>query len=595
MAYPHFHEVDEELQHSEIFWEPAFYDTDGSPVYETAYGFLQNEIVARNDTAALRLYHKGPDTRVFWGGYEAPNGNPFIVAQQNGSFDALRVLVEIYLEDPRYTEPLDQYLKGLGFSPMAFACTTAQKDLRLWMINHALPTMTLNDPDMFGKTPLFSAASGLGCGSKNPPENLSKHEDFVFFLLDQGCSVQDSNIYSKQEEGNSQDLGPVLEQTVLGAAIPYASYDIVSRLIAGGAQVHARQHWDESPLGEPHRIINGKGVTALHIASLYSNLEGIRALTDHRCNASVSEIVSSADDHGRIPLHCALLGITNKDRSYNPQCDAYVSQPRRMDAVKLLLEASPDTINARDKDGATVCNFLLRSDTSLPDILSMLKTLLDANPLQSTLNAPNPLGATALEDAILHHSRRRGEVTDALFIELVELLLDKGVDAHLCLHRLCDFTGYDCISLNLIDRLLDLSDVNDIDATGSTAMHYLVRHMNQIDVVRHLISRGANVNVVNNKGNTPLHTVMNGTMVRRMNEDGKPDLSLPWDTPYQVREELVKIMVDAGGSMDQLNEAGETPAQLLDEKREARRKDEGRRQAVAGRGGRSRGSGLRRG
>ncbi|KAJ5939289.1 ankyrin [Penicillium verhagenii] len=586
MAYPNFHEVDEELQHSEIFWEPAFYDTDGSPVYETAYGFLQNEIVARNDAAALRLYQEGPDTLVFWGGYETPNGDPFIVAQQKGSFDALRVLVKIYLEDPRYTEPLDQYLKQLGFTPIAFACVTAQKELTLWLINHAFPTITLNDPDMFGKTPLFSAASGLGCGNKNPPKNLNMHEDFIFFLLDQGCLVQDSNIYSKQGEANNQGLGPVLEQTVLGAAIPYASYNMVSRLIAGGAQVHARQHWDEYPLGDPYRIINGKGVTALHIASLYSNLEGIRALTDHRCNASVSEMVSSADDHGRIPLHWALLGITIKGRSYYPQYDDYVPQPRRMDTIKLLLEAKPDTINARDKDGATAFNFLFRSDTSLSDILSTLKLLLDANPLRSTLSAPNPLGATALEDAILHHSRRGGEVTDALFIELVELLLDKGVDAHLCLHRLCDFGGYDCISLNLINRLLDLSDVNDIDATGSTAMHYLVPHMNQIDVVRHLISRGANVNVVNNKGNTPLHTVMNGTMSRRTDEDGKPDLSLPWYTPYQVREELVKIMVDAGGSMDQLNEAWKTPAQLLDEKREARRKEEIRREAGAGRGGR---------
>jgi ankyrin repeat protein len=81
-----------------------------------------------------------------------------------------------------------------------------------------------------------------------------------------------------------------------------------------------------------------------------------------------------------------------------------------------------------------------------------------------------------------------------------------------------------------------------------------------------LVSRGADVSAVNNKGNTPLHEVMTGRLIRRENEDG----SLEWPTlseKIQAHDEIISTLQDAGASMDQPNLAGKTPAQLLVEKR----------------------------
>ena len=54
--------------------------------------------------------------------------------------------------------------------------------------------------------------------------------------------------------------------------------------------------------------------------------------------------------------------------------------------MKLLLEANPDIINARDHQGATAFNYAVKSDTEIANILSIVQILLNAKPLASTIN-----------------------------------------------------------------------------------------------------------------------------------------------------------------------------------------------------------------
>lgn len=567
MAYLEFRQIDEEPRADKKI---DLYDEDGFTVNEIPDGSPLRGIVASNDVAALRLYQDSLQRRgLFWQKYELSFYHPFFTAEANGSFDVLRVLLEIYLADTRYTEPLDQYLKRLKSSPIKVACAAAQRELTLWLLNHTPLMTTLNDRDVLGQTPLYSAAD------VSPSESMNKHEDFPCFLLEQGCSVQDSNIYVEQsiEEKENSNLRPELKGTVLGVAVPYASSKMVSRLIAEGAQVHARQNWtDKKAWNRPDRIQNAERVTALHIASFFGNLQAIHTLMDHHGDISVAAMVFNTDEYGRIPLHWALLGVLDSPRSRTDQNEQYPSLPHRMDTAKLLLEANPDTINTQDKQGGSALNYVVKSDTKLSSILSVVKMLLDAKPSMSTL-------ATALEDTVRYHARRFGRALDPLFTELIEILLENGSSTHLCLHRLCDGNWTDHISPTMIDRLLESSDVNDTDSAGCTAMHYLVQYLDQIDAVRQLIDRGANVNVVDHKGNTPLHLVMRSTMFRKTDENGTPDPSQPWNHIYIVREEVVKMLVDAGGLMDQPNEAGETPTQLLAGVRERWRKAEQSREA----------------
>ncbi|TPR10320.1 Major Facilitator Superfamily protein [Aspergillus niger] len=88
-------------------------------------------------------------------------------------------------------------------------------------------------------------------------------------------------------------------------------------------------------------------------------------------------------------------------------------------------------------------------------------------------------------------------------------------------------------------------------------------HLNQLDAARHLISRGADVNMADYVGNTPLHEVMKGTMLKRYDNNGNLDPTYPWDAPLRGRQQWIQVLVEAGGLMQQPNASGQTPAQLL--------------------------------
>ena len=89
--------------------------------------------------------------------------------------------------------------------------------------------------------------------------------------------------------------------------------------------------------------------------------------------------------------------------------------------------------------------------------------------------------------------------------------------------------------------------------------------------------------MVNQKGDTPLHELIKGSMPRRYDEYGKPNPAQPMDAPVRAREEWIKVLVEARGSMHQPNAAGRTPAHLLDELNE-RIKRTGQAVAARGRG-----------
>ena len=630
MAYPNFHQPNPDLADREILSERVvFHDTDGSPLYEHPYQELLGAIVAANDVAALRLYHASPHTRVFWEEYEIPVWHPFRVAEAHGSCDALRVLLEIYLSDPVYQTaeytPLEEYRARWKFSPIHMACAVADRALTLWLLSEKRqngekrPLATLRDPGhgYGGRTPLICAVDGLS----RYGGDVERREAFICFLLDElGCKVQDSNVYCSSIQGQRQqsrdracradhddhDANPEEGEdakkqefifTVLGAAIPHASYRMTARLITAGADVHAQQRWtDTFRWSSDERIIEGStGVTASHIACLYGNLEGLRALVDHRGGLSIAEMMARADNHGRLPVHWALLGASEdgNDGDEISFQDGTTPRSRRMiDTVKWLLDANPDTINARDRQGATVFDYAVKSRAAgIAGILAAVKVLLNARPPTLTLNhipdektdwvgtTTSTSTSTLLKETVNYHARREEKVDDERFTELIETFLVHGTDARLCLHRLCAGLWHDPISVTLLDRLLESPmDINDTDADGCTAMHYLARHLHQIEAARHLISHGANVSVVNQKGDTPLHELMKGSMPRRLHEYGKPDPAQPMDAPVRAREEWIKVLVEAGGSMHQPNAAGRTPAHLLDELNERVKRN---RQAVA--------------
>lgn len=103
--------------------------------------------------------------------------------------------------------------------------------------------------------------------------------------------------------------------------------------------------------------------------------------------------------------------------------------------------------------------------------------LLNNKPLASTLNVCNPMSTIALQDAVDHHYQRGGKVRNGRFTELVDTLLGNRVDTSFCLHRLCNGHWDEFISPIMVDRLLESTSINNTDADGCIAIHYLIRHL----------------------------------------------------------------------------------------------------------------------
>lgn len=105
------------------------------------------------------------------------------------------------------------------------------------------------------------------------------------------------------------------------------------------------------------------GPLPLHLAVSHSaSLEVVLALLAAHVEASLAP-----DAHGRVPLHCAVLGSAAVGRS----------PPQHAALVTALLQADSEAIRATDHDGSTPLHLALAND-AVPDEVAML--VLDAYP-----------------------------------------------------------------------------------------------------------------------------------------------------------------------------------------------------------------------
>ncbi|KAJ5713892.1 uncharacterized protein N7483_011073 [Penicillium malachiteum] len=457
MAYTKFHHPQPDFE------KPIFCDIDGSSLYEAPYGSLLTSIIQRNDVTALYSYNNSPNSRLFLQSYDSERQDPFSVALGCRSFDVLRALISIYISDPSMTEPLQTYTNRCGLSLIHRTCSAGEQDMVEWLINHEPPLGSLHDrdPTGMGWTPLLYAAEALGIAGD--------------LILD--ADVEEAPAIARKK-------------AILGQAIPYASYGMVSRLITKESDVHTPQTWSSQNTG----IELGQNVTPLHIASLFWNLDGIQALIDHRGDVGLEFMASKADDDGRLPLHWAFTCIRD-NREEKDNLDEIIS--RMTSTMRILLDAKPDTINTRDHHGSTVFHYAARLNLMGHEVLSRaIQKLLDALPSLDTLNVRNHRGATAVGDMLQPFTSPAGTLEQIMGPILT--LLANGADAHLCdnkgrnvLHRLCMSTWKQPLTAGILGRLLEFVDINDTDVDGRTALDYLVSKPNRIDAAHYLRTRAA--------------------------------------------------------------------------------------------------------
>lgn len=357
MDYSSYYTLDPEMHH----WEPIL-DPDGKLLYEDVWGSLKRCIVADNDVATLKNYIAKHPKHIFWPGECGASDNTICVAASSGSIDAMRVLIDHYHTDPSFhaNPTLGKDIKAPEFSALEVACSSGRLDMVKFLLDEDPLRGTVYAKEYHGGRALLSATRSLGDISWDGEEEdqsefrerINESEELINMLLDRGASVRDATRVCQWDDIDEKHR---LIETALGNVIKYASYNLLSRFIANGADVHARQWSHHYDFGD-----GDQQVTALHLGSGYWNLEGIQALLDYRGEIDLAEMVSMRDGRGRLPLHWAAAGMYGRQSGH--VCGGEDST-RCISILKLLIESNPDTINAQDEKGRTALYYAVNCDS----------------------------------------------------------------------------------------------------------------------------------------------------------------------------------------------------------------------------------------
>jgi len=170
--------------------------------------------------------------------------------------------------------------------------------------------------------------------------------------------------------------------------------------------------------------------------------------------------------------------------------------------VKSLLEENPALVNARDNDGRTLLHWAARAPSMS---IELMKFIIDKG---ADVDYKDANDMTAL-----HAVCQRGEV------EAARLLMERGGDV-----RAKDKTGNSPVSYALYRNSLEilklLIDMGKIGAKGDEGRELLHRAAagGRMDLVKQVISMGADLRSKNNNGGTLLHSAAEGGLVALMRD-----------------------------------------------------------------------------
>ncbi|KAJ9209978.1 hypothetical protein DTO166G4_8450 [Paecilomyces variotii] len=508
-------------------------DEDGTVLYEEPYGSLLNTIVRYNDAAKLAQYLEN-NARATLGHVEVYYWDPLYIAAESGSTAALDLLLKHY--DAHLTDTDMIPLEKRQFRLLNVACLNARVDTALFLLDTrpVLASLHARDDSCMGRdnceTPLLSAASSFTyCPPGVEEDDLAicakqaRAEELMNQLLNRGASARDA-LTSLLDEKQISD-------TVLSLAISRASYGLVKRLIAEGADAHVKTMHQIELFSRQSGEEIVQDVTPLHLGSLHANFHGVQALFDHRGDkATVAEMVLASDSAGRLPLHWAARGAHGPEYHYMLPQNEIVTHT--VNTVKLLLSIDPDTINARDHKGYNalwyaVSSFREGSDQHLNILRTLLEYGAEANMRdQDGLNVLHLLAFT-----------QNGEVIDPA---MIERLVAHG------------------------------AKIDDIDIRGNTPLNQMAMNLRQVEAVRALLRCGASMSVKNLKGDTPLHQAAKGKVFSYRYELATERNDIPLDAKITAQDLMMKILEEAGDGLDLMNEKnadGKTPRQLQQETR----------------------------
>ncbi|CAG7562028.1 unnamed protein product [Fusarium equiseti] len=429
-------------------------DHDGTLIHEPGGYTLLNALIAHDDVKLVRRYF-AIDPLAIPNYFDLPDGDeafcdmgiPFRRAAESGSLGILKLLLDYTTKNLDATTP--RRLQGAGFQLLNVAARFGRVKMVQWLLDNQPLYADIHDRDWQGYTALASAANLFELDRCYAP----RWEDICFdnseatmnLLLDHGACA---SVVARTED-DEHYKGP----SVLTMAAPWASSDLLERLIDGGADVQykvATGSW-RLDFGNQRDFPPAIEVNSLFLASLYANPDGIKTLVDRRgVGVDVADTVCSTDCVGALPLHWAA-----RSQIRHIPAAFYVERAGRIRrTIEQLLDFAPTTINVQDNDGNTA----------------------------------------------LHYATRQFGKHGSTFTPILQLLCARGADASLRnyndetpLHTLFQPHGDDgLIDIAAVSLLLSHgAKVTDLDEPGNTPLHIATRDWQFIDAVALLLEYGA--------------------------------------------------------------------------------------------------------
>ncbi|KAI1037809.1 hypothetical protein LB503_009571 [Fusarium chuoi] len=487
---------------------PTIADTDGSILYEQQFYRLRTAIIERNDTVTLEKYLQNAPWAVKRGHALGMYYDPFIVAARHGSLDALRMLLDHYstLIKPVGRTDLD----GRCCRVLNTAAHCGHLEVVKCLLDHPLLQADIHH-NYNAFTPIMTAAEPSYC-----KDNIEKKEAVINFLLDRGARASDAEYtwdYCLDPITGESTQKQVPVFMTLNFAAEWAGADLIRRLIESGADPHVKMMEDKE-------FTVRTDVTIISTASRCANVDALKVLLE--CASKVGDVgaaVSYRDSWGSMPLHWACqVSIDEDPREVTAEVMEEKAQ-RIITVLGLLLDCSPETINAEDQ-----------------------------------------YGNTPLHYAAKNYSNCGQEHTD-----IFQYLCDRGADSSMfnkkgetALHSLCSHDGGWPIDTAAIEILLGHgAKITDTDNEGNTPLNLAVKNLGNLEAIAFMLNHGADIRAKNLKGNTPLHEAANGMFWP----------GIVGEKYKSMGDILRRLQGDGGYLMEELNAEGKSPRQIQNERR----------------------------
>ncbi|MEW6358817.1 MAG: ankyrin repeat domain-containing protein [Planctomycetota bacterium] len=360
---------------------------------------------------------------------------------------------------------------------------------------------------------------GASPNAKDEEENTALHraaaaghKDIVDLLIQKGALIGFQNkqgiapLYVSKTAEIVELLLPKTRDVTLHKAALLGNRFVVERLLAGGADVNAKNEQDSTPLDmaalKGHKSIvdillqhganpdtkDKIGSTPLHWAAFQGHIDVVELLATHSKN------VNARNADGKTPLEIAKSPeVKNILRTHGAWVERDLPTIRRavqtgnLDAARTILAKAPGLLHAVEKDGLTLLHAAaLQGYAHLVALFAQM----GAN--------VNAMGAR--RETPLHLAAMQGHT------EVARILIEHGADVNARgqkgetpLHFAAVY-GHTELAELLIEKGTHIKLKNEL---GMTALH-LAAWRGPIEIVELLIRLGADVNLADVKGNTPL-------------------------------------------------------------------------------------------